>query len=362
MPPLSERGIYAIISLIMEQLLKSRYTIGEKISENHFSVTYRGTYVGTDKPLIVKIYKRGTLNSTLIKGMKFSVKDFSLISHSSIAKMIDGDYGWQGFYYIREYVNGKSLRQLLAAGKMETEQALLIAQQVLAALEAAEASRVLHGALTPENIIIDEKGGVKITDFVIKGELKEALPQKIQELLVGLAYASPESLEGAPLTPASDLYSFGMILFEMLAGRPLIKNGGIAAHLQKMKRASLAPRQELSFLPGYLADILFKLLQRDPILRFQSASAVRESLASQSLPLPPKIGDEYLKLFEGVVTQYGGEDLPAPKPSSTVAESEGESQQSLMVPDKKENRSWLFAVFVLIGVAIGVVYAYYLGK
>ncbi|MFH1389194.1 MAG: serine/threonine-protein kinase [Candidatus Margulisiibacteriota bacterium] len=346
----------------MEQLLKSRYTIGEKISENNFSVTYRGTYVGTDKPLIVKIYKRGTLNSSLIKGMKFSVKDFSLISHSSVAKMIDGDYGWQGFYYIREYINGKSLRQVLADGKMETEQALMIAQQVLAALEATEAKGVLYGALTPENIIINDKGEAKITDFVIKGEVKEALPQKIQELLVGLPYASPESLEGAPLTPASDLYSFGMIFFEMLAGRPLIKNGGIAAHLQKMKRASLVNRPELAFLPGYLADILFKLLQRDPILRFQSAAVVRESLASQSLPLPPKIGDEYLKLFEGVVTQYGGEDPSQSQPAKPSGETKEQGEPALMIPDKKESRSWLFAIIIFMSVAIGVVYAFYLGK
>ena len=344
----------------MEQLLKSRYTIGNKISESNFSVTYRGTYVGTEKPLIIKIYKRGTLNSSLIKGMKFSVKDFSLISHPSIAKLIDGDYGWQGFYYIREYVTGKSLRERLAAGKIEVDQAVLIIEQILSALETTHAKGVLHGSLTPENIFIDERGGVKVTDFVIKGEIKEALPQKIQELMTGLAYASPECLEGAPLTPSSDLYSVGLLMYELLAGQPLLRNGGIAAHLRKMQCPCLVSRQNLSFLPGYLGDILFKLLQRDPILRFQTAGEVRESLANKALPLPPKINDEFVKLFEGVVTQYGGvvDAPPAPQPIAQIQEN----GETVLVMPKKGAKSWLLAVFLFVSIAFGVVYAFYLGK
>jgi len=88
----------------MERFLKSRYRIGEKLSENPFSITYKGTFLATDKPLVIKIYKRGTLSSNLIRNMKQKVKELSQISYHGIAKLIDGDYGWQGFYYVREFV------------------------------------------------------------------------------------------------------------------------------------------------------------------------------------------------------------------------------------------------------------------
>src|SRR3989338_10279570 len=109
----------------MEHILKSRYKIGQKISESPFSVTYKGFFIGTDRPVVIKIYKRGTLNSSLIKNMKQKVRDLSQIESPGIAALLDGDYGWQGFYYVREFVEGANLKEILEKeGKLELSRAL----------------------------------------------------------------------------------------------------------------------------------------------------------------------------------------------------------------------------------------------
>jgi serine/threonine-protein kinase len=183
----------------MERFLKSRYKIGEKISETPFSVSYKGFFLGSDRPVIIKIYKRGTLNSSLISRMKQKVKDFSQIKHHGIAQLIDGDYGWQGFYYVREYIRGKNLEQLMGEGqKLGVEKAAAIAEEVCRMLEVVHAKGIIHGGLKPSNIFIDEQGLVKVADFVIEGEIKEAMPQKALNLMQDGMYASPERLRNIP--------------------------------------------------------------------------------------------------------------------------------------------------------------------
>lgn len=178
----------------MDQLLKSKYRTGQKLSENPFSVTYRGFIIGSEKPVIIKIYKRGTLNSSLIKSMKQRVRDFSIISHHGAAKLLDGDYGWQGFYYVREYIDGVSVQALLDRGeRIGAEKAAAIADQVLETLEITHAKGIVHGALKPSNIFIDNQGLVKLVDFVVEGEIKNAMPQRVHEILENAKYASPRS-------------------------------------------------------------------------------------------------------------------------------------------------------------------------
>jgi serine/threonine-protein kinase len=340
----------------MDQLLKSKYRIGEKLSENPFSVTYRGSLIGTDKPVIIKIYKRGTLNSFLIKSMKSRVKDFALMSHHGMAKLLDGDYGWQGFYYVREFIDGFSVKELLERGEpIGAEKGVAIADQVLETLAAAHAKGIVHGALKPSNIFIDNQGLVKLADFVVEGEIKSALPQKVQEILENARYASPEELAGLPATPASDLYALGLVLFEMASGKIAVKEPGIRGNLSKLK--SLAPaKEELAALPNYLKEIIAKALEQDPLLRFASAAEFRESLEKKALGRKIYGDQELIRIFESVVTQYGGEEI------SIESEALRDVGRVRLRWGQEKHRNWILAVVLLAAVAIGVLYAFFLGR
>lgn len=338
----------------MEQILKSRYRIGEKISESIFSVTYKGFYIGTDKPVIIKIYKRGTLNSSLIREMRQKVKDFSLFNHPGIAKIIDGDYGWQGFYYVREFIDGSSLADLQQKGeRFEQEKAAAIVREVLETLEITHAKNIVHGALKPSNIFIDQQGIVKVVDFVIESAVKDAMPQKAVELIEDAEYASPEELLGEPGTTVSDLYSLGLILYELATSKQILSQQGLSRNIAKLKSP---PSVTDSTLPKYLNEIISKSLRKDPLLRFRSAREFRESLENKYIePLTSGI-EEYAKIFESSVTQYGGEEI------NQESEALQEVGRVRLRWSKEKHRNWILGAAVAVSVALGFIYTFIIGR
>ena len=337
----------------MERFLKSRYRIGEKISENPFSVTYRGVNVTTDKPIIVKIYKRGTLNSSLISRMKQKVKEFTLITHHGIGKLIDGDYGWQGYYYVREYLEGETLQSLLERGqKIGIDKAEAIVEEVSKALEFAHGKEMVHGALKPSNVFIDTQGMIKVTDFVIEGEITQAMPQKALSILEDGKYISPEELAGKPASYSSDIYALGMILLELANSKLLPVETGIAGNMRKL-RQPLAVNQEIfAHFPRYLQEIIGKALQADPLLRFSSITEFRESLHNKTLATKPVAHQDYIDLFENTVTQYGGEEVISEK------EAVKDLGKVKLLWRFEKYRNWILIVFIGLALLSGLIYAF----
>jgi serine/threonine-protein kinase len=341
----------------VDQLLKSKYRIGQKLSESPFSLTYQGSFLGTGKPVIIKIYKRGTLNSSLIKSMRQRVLSFTLINHHGVARLLDGDYGWQGFYYVREFIEGQSLQSLFDKGeKIGLEKACAIADQVLDALAAVHTKGIIHAALKPTNIFIDNQGLVKVTDFVIEGEITAALPQRIMGIMENGKYSAPEELAGEPISSAADIFAVGLILYEMVVGKRLSLGGGLAGSVRKLREPLILSKELLSSLPNYLKEIVARALERDSRLRFSTAAEFRECLERKSLLRKPLPADELVKIFESVVTQYGGEEI---------------DQESEMLQDvgrvrlrwgKEKHRNWILLVVLAVAVALGLLYAFFLGR
>lgn len=341
----------------MERFLKSRYKIGDKISECPFSITYKGSFLGSNRPVVIKIYKRGTLNSRLINGMKRKVKELATINHHGIAKLIDGDYGWQGFYYVRDFVKGQTLEQLLAEKQEFGEQkAVAIAEETCRALEQAHARGIVHGSLKPSNIIIEPNGVVRVVDFVIEGEIKEAMPQKVLAIMDDGQYTSPEELAGKTAGASSDIYALGLILYQLLAPDHKLNNAGLAGGLSKLRSRSLLNKKVAAQFPKYLQDILNRALQEDTALRFSSIAEMKQSLEQKSLVNKRKPNEEFVSIFENTVTQYGAEDI------SQESESLDEVGRVKIKLGKEKHRNWLLALIIVLSLTAGLVYSFLFGR
>ena len=312
----------------MERLLKSKFKIREKIGENPFSLTYLGTTLSGEQQVVVKIYKRGTLNSTLIKSMKQKVKTLQEIEHPGIARLLDGDYGWQGFYYVREHVKGKSLRDYIKNQKLNPDDALNIISNTASVLAFAHKNGIIHGALKPSNIFMNEQGHIMLTDFIIEGEIKESMPQKALFILEESEYASPEEIYGSPAQPSSDIYALGIILYELLSGAVPFRGN------PQEKITGLLP--SIPSAPKYVEDILAKALHLDPLLRFNSMEELQESIKCRTLI---EIKEKW--------------DLPA-----VELENAPRAEEKAVIPINKERkRSFFLAVVVLFSVLAGIIYS-----
>ncbi|OGC13406.1 hypothetical protein A3J90_06090 [candidate division WOR-1 bacterium RIFOXYC2_FULL_37_10] len=310
----------------MDRLLKSKFKTGKKIGENFFSLTYDGTTLSGEHPVIIKIYKRGTLNSPLIKNMKQKVKVLQGEIHPRIVKLLDGDYGWQGFYYVRHFIKGRPLKDLIKAKSLSAEDAETFTLQICEALNAAHKRGIVHGALSDNNILIDEKGA-KVTDFVIEGEIKESPAQKALAIVENEETLSPEEISGQHTSFSSDIFAVGMLLYKMLAFNPPFRS-----QLEKLQGKFTLP----SNLPKYQKDIIQKALDPDPLLRFKTISELSESLKNKAII-------DFSQNIEFPAIEL--ENTPNP-----------EEKETHIIKQERE-KSFFIAKVILLAAFAGVVYA-----
>jgi len=268
----------------MERFLKSKYKIGDQIGESPFSITYKGTTLDGERPLVIKIYKRALLNNELIKIVKKKVRNLREISHHNIAKILDGDYGWQGFYFVREFIEGKSLAEIMdIKDPLDVSKATKIAQSICEALHPAHEMGVIHGALKPENVFLASGNVVKVADFVVYGALRAGPSQTSKTIMERAKYLSPEEVKGEEPKKASDIYLIGVLLYQMLTARHPFEGSELDVALAHIKEEPEPPTKFNSKIPDHLEDIIYKAMEKDPMLRFESVAELLSSLKSKSV-------------------------------------------------------------------------------
>ena len=194
-------------------------------------------------------------------------------------------------YIVMEYVQGRSLAQVLEGGKpMEAAEAVNIAVDVLQALGVAHRQGLIHHDVKPGNILLSDDGAVKLADFGIAKGLSRAAAITGEHRILGTPrYLSPEQVNGQPVSPRSDLYSLGVVLYQMLAGAPPFDNDNAMAlalaHVESRPPPLGGRRPDL---PVALMVAVHRALEKDPRRRFEDAPAMRRSLLdSLTIPEPP---------------------------------------------------------------------------
>jgi serine/threonine protein kinase len=187
-----------------------------------------------------------------------------------------------------EYVEGESLRQILKRfGGVPLRRGLEWARQMCSALGEAHARGIVHRDLKPENVLIDAGGEAKVMDFGIARSLETNLTQT-GTILGTPAYMSPEQVEGRPVDQRSDVYSLGLILYEMFTGHVAFRaDTAPALALKRLSETPPSPRDLEPYLPAFLERVLLKCVEKDPARRFQTMSELEAALAGRDAAAEP---------------------------------------------------------------------------
>jgi serine/threonine protein kinase len=261
--------------------LDDRYELHAVIGEGAFGRVYAGRDRRLDRPVAVKVIKPWWgEDPEWVSDFERETRLLARISDPGIVQIYDVGHAPEGRYYVSELVSGENLAQRLRRGSIAPWQAASIAAQLCRALASAHTQRIVHRDVKPPNVLLSSTGQVKVGDFGVAG-LAEGSSGGGSHTIVGTpAYMAPEQSRGHAVSPATDVYSAGVVLYEMVAGtRPFTAQSAVdlaLCHLQDPPPALPAA------VPEPLALIVERALAKDPAQRYRDGGEMADALVDAS--------------------------------------------------------------------------------
>ncbi len=270
-------------------LFAGRYQIIEDLGQGGMGHVFKALDTRTGEKIAVKVLRAGLeADGRTLERFSHELTAARRISHRNVCRMFDlGEDGGR-LYITMEFVPGEDLKSILKMmGAMSPAQAVGLAVQICDGLEEAHRLGVVHRDLKPANILVDKEGHARIMDF---GIARSARSRGITDTgtMVGTPdYMSPEQTEGRDVDARSDLYSMGVMLFEMVTGQlPFEGDTALAVALKHKTERPPDPKSVVPGLPGDLSKVILKSLEKDPARRYQSAADLRADLEAVAAGLP----------------------------------------------------------------------------
>src|SRR5215204_1461836 len=265
-------------------IINERYAIHKRVGRGGMADVFLARDRLLDRQVAIKVlFPEFAVDPNFVERFRREAQAAANLSHPNIVNVYDwGKY--EGTYFIAmEYVQGRTLAEILKTNKRLTaKQAAEIASEVAAALGFAHEAGLAHRDIKPANILIGTNGQVKVADFGIARAMNSATESNLTQAgsVMGTAsYFSPEQAQGAQPDPRSDLYSLGIVMYEMVAGKPPFTGENPVSIAYKQVHDSPQPLvQIVADVPLPYEAIVAKLLAKDPRIRYPTAEALRDDL------------------------------------------------------------------------------------
>jgi beta-lactam-binding protein with PASTA domain/predicted Ser/Thr protein kinase len=279
--------------LSTDTIVDGRYRVVERIGSGGMADVYRAEDLQLGRDVALKVlYRRFAEDPEFVERFRREASSAAGLQHPHVVSVYDRGE-WGGTYYIAmEYLGGRSLKRVVQEeGPLPPALAVDLVTQILKAAKFAHRRGVVHRDLKPHNVIVDDEGRVKVTDFGIA--LAGASEMTQTGSIMGTAqYLSPEQAQGRVVTGQSDLYSIGVVLFELLTGRiPFDGDSAVTIALKQVGERPPAPSHIVPSIPAELDQVVLRALAKDPIERYADADAFMAALDVVARDLPA-VGDD----------------------------------------------------------------------
>lgn len=262
-------------------VIDNRYKVRGRIGSGGMADVYLCDDQHLGRPVALKVmHERFASDRSFIERFEREAQAAARLQHKNVVNVFDRGQVGNTYYIAMEYLPGRTLKDVInAMGALDPKLAIHICTQILAAERFAHSKGLVHRDIKPQNVMIDDEWNVKVTDFGIAHDPVDGDITQTGQMVGTAQYISPEQAQGKPVSNASDLYSTGVVLFEMLTGKvPFEGDASVAIALQHINQPVPRPSSVNPTVPPALDEIVVKAMAKSPVERFASADEFSHAL------------------------------------------------------------------------------------
>ncbi len=275
--------------------LDGRYEIHELVGVGGMAIVYRAYDTIDDRVVAIKILKdEFSDNKDFIRRFKNESKAIAVLSHPNIVKVYDVSFGNRIQYIVMEYIEGITLKNYLNHQKnIKWKESIHFIIQILMALKHAHYKGIIHRDIKPQNIMLLQDGTIKVTDFGIARFSKNQTQTITDKAIGSVHYIAPEQAKGDLTNERADIYSIGVMLYEMITGElPFESDNAVSIAIMQLQSKPRNPKEINPDIPDGLEQITIKAMQKNPESRYSSAEQMLNDI--EKFRLNPEIKFNYI--------------------------------------------------------------------
>lgn len=263
----------------MSMLLDNRYELIERIGDGGMAEVYRAHDKMLDRFVAIKIlHPQFTSDESFVTRFRREAQGAAKLSHPNIVSIYDVGSCDGKYYIVMEYIKGETLKDKInREAPLSIDVTLKIVQEIAEALENAHANHLVHCDIKPHNILINEAGHVKVADFGIARATSSSTITYTGTIVGSVHYFSPEQAKGHIISPKSDIYSLGVVMYEMLTGKvPFSGETAVSIAIKHLQEPPIVPHELRPDIPAIVEAIVLKAMDKNPDNRFSSTEMIKE--------------------------------------------------------------------------------------